>query len=165
MRLKQNIPNFFTFLNLALGFLSIAFSINGDYLGASILLLVALLADGLDGYLARKLKTDSSFGVEIDSLADIVSFGVGPAVLMHTFHGEWMVTIAALIFLLGGAFRLARYNVTKGEVEGYQGMPITVNGFIFPVLYLLNTNATTVSAAFIIVFVLMISRFKVKKVF
>lgn len=166
MKIKEYIPNMFTFLNLALGFLAIVMSINRDFIFASILLLLAVLADGLDGRTAKALKVESKLGIEMDSLADLVSFGVAPAVLMHSFHKDWFLMFAALIFVLGGAYRLARFNITKEKKKGFVGMPITINGIIFPMLYLLNTNTLVVAIVFLISFFLMISTFsfRLKKV-
>ena len=88
----RHIPNFITSLNLASGFISIIFIMNGDLITASWLILAAMIFDFLDGFSARILKAYSEIGKELDSLADIVSFGVAPAFLKRTlqnFQGRW----------------------------------------------------------------------------
>ena len=81
----KHIPNFITSLNLASGFIAIIFAANGDLLTASWLILAAMIFDFLDGFSARLLKAYSEIGKELDSLADVVSFGVAPELLFINF--------------------------------------------------------------------------------
>lgn len=139
---KAFIPNGFTALNLITGFLVILFASDGRFDLAVILIFVAAFFDALDGFIARWLKTSSPFGLEIDSLADVVSFGVAPAYLIYKTHffgyGVWGIVVAA-IFLICGAFRLARFNIFLKDLDNkpdFQGLPIpvaaqTLAGFVY----------------------------------
>lgn len=122
-------PNLFTTANLFCGFFAIIRAVNGDYLVSAWVLFLAGLFDFLDGKMARLTKTDSRFGLEYDSLSDLVSFGLAPAVLIHSwslFHFDRLGWAAAFLFFACGALRLARYNVQAENVEKnfFQGLPI-----------------------------------------
>jgi CDP-diacylglycerol--serine O-phosphatidyltransferase len=123
------IPSLFTTGNLICGFFSIVSTFNGQYLQAAILIILAHALDGLDGYVARLTKTTSQFGVELDSLADLVSFGVAPAVLVYYWALVPWATwgwLAACLYVVCGALRLARFNVQIKSVEKthFVGLPI-----------------------------------------
>jgi len=126
---KCILPNFLTVMGMFCGFYSIVASIKGDYLAASYAILAAFIFDGLDGKVARALNATSKFGVQLDSLSDLVSFGVAPAVLVYMWllipYGRlgWM---AAFLFVACGALRLARFNVQVGKVDSkfFVGLPI-----------------------------------------
>ncbi len=123
------LPNLFTTANLFCGFFSIIASLKGEYSKAAIALFIASIFDFLDGRVARLTKAYSRFGEEYDSLADLVSFGVAPAILMYLWalkpYGRigWL---AAFLFLACGALRLARFNVQSQSIERkhFQGLPI-----------------------------------------
>lgn len=123
------IPSLFTTGNLICGFFSIISTFNGQYPQAAIFILLAHLLDGLDGYVARLTKTTSQFGVELDSLADLVSFGVAPGILVYYWAlvpwGTWG-WLAACLYVVCGALRLARFNVQIKTVEKshFVGLPI-----------------------------------------
>src|SRR3989475_8384615 len=108
------IPSLFTTGNLICGFFSIISTFNGHYLQAAVFIILAHLLDGLDGYVARLTKTTSQFGIEFDSLADLVSFGVAPGVLVYYWAllawGTWG-WLAACLYVVCGALRLARVDV------------------------------------------------------
>jgi CDP-diacylglycerol--serine O-phosphatidyltransferase len=116
-------------MNLFSGFASIVKATEGEYVVAAWLIVLALIFDGLDGVMARLTNTSSEFGVELDSLADVVSFGVAPSfVLYASFFHEWSgpgMVIAALPAMCG-ALRLARFNVqlTGFEKSYFLGLPI-----------------------------------------
>lgn len=123
-------PGAFTMANLLCGFMSIMASHGGNLARAAWLIILAAFLDALDGRVARLSRSTSKFGQELDSLADIVSFGVAPAFLtsisvLNDFdnHMGWIV---AVIFMLTGAFRLARYNVISDphRKARYLGLPI-----------------------------------------
>ncbi|MBI2986262.1 MAG: CDP-diacylglycerol--serine O-phosphatidyltransferase [Deltaproteobacteria bacterium] len=123
------IPSLFTAGNLICGFFSVISTFNGRYLQAAIFVILAHLLDGLDGYVARLTKTTSQFGVEFDSLADLVSFGVAPAVLVYYWAlvpWETWGWLAACLYVVCGALRLARFNVQIRTVEKshFVGLPI-----------------------------------------
>jgi CDP-diacylglycerol--serine O-phosphatidyltransferase len=102
---------------------------NGEYSLAAISLLLAFVLDGLDGRIARMTNTTSKFGSEYDSLSDLVAFGVAPAILVYTWSlssfGKWGL-LAAFLFVVCGALRLARFNVQIGMIESkvFNGLPI-----------------------------------------
>ncbi len=128
---KQVVPGAFTFFNLFFGFLAIIQASQGRFDNACWLILVASFFDALDGPTARALKVNTPFGIEFDSIADIVSFCTAPAVLIYlAFTGGLHPLIGAVISfvpLFAGAFRLARFNL--GTAEGpspiYLGLPST----------------------------------------
>ena len=122
------LPSIFTTFALFAGFYSIVASINGDYTLAAISIMVAMLWDALDGRVARLTNTQSAFGAEYDSLSDLVSFGVAPALLVY----EWSLSdlgrigwLAAFIYLTCAALRLARFNIQVGTADKryFQGLP------------------------------------------
>lgn len=123
------IPSLFTAGNIMCGFVSIVSTFKGDYIPAALFIVLANLLDGIDGYAARLTKTTSQFGVEFDSLADVVSFGVAPAVLVYFWAlipwGTWG-WLAASTYVVCGALRLSRFNVqSKGVAKSYfVGLPI-----------------------------------------
>lgn len=121
------LPNLFTTANMLSGFYSIIESYKGDHLTAAWLLVLAVVFDNLDGKIARLTNCESRFGFEYDSLSDLVSFGVAPAFLMYTFAlGDMgrIGVIAASLFLLTGALRLARFNVLTTKTIDFVGLPI-----------------------------------------
>ncbi|NOQ63805.1 MAG: CDP-diacylglycerol--serine O-phosphatidyltransferase [Methyloprofundus sp.] len=122
------LPNLFTTAALFSGFYAIASAISGQYEKAAVLIFVSLVLDGLDGRVARMTNTQSDFGAEYDSMADMVSFGVAPAIVMYL----WTLSslgqaglIGAFIHLAGGALRLARFNTQLGTEDKryFQGLP------------------------------------------
>jgi CDP-diacylglycerol--serine O-phosphatidyltransferase len=123
------IPSLFTTGNLICGFFSLISTFNGDYFQGSLFIILANVLDGLDGLVARMTRTTSQFGVELDSLADLVSFGVAPAVLVYYWAlvpwGTWG-WLAACLYVVCGALRLARFNVQIKSVEKshFVGLPI-----------------------------------------
>jgi CDP-diacylglycerol---serine O-phosphatidyltransferase len=136
------VPSFFTLMNLFSGFLAITQVHEGRFDYACWLIVLAGFFDALDGMMARLTNATSDFGVELDSLADIVSFGVAPAYLVYAFAlGNFGVLglIVASMPAICGAVRLARYNISfDGEKKDYfSGMPIPVAA-IFIVALILN---------------------------
>lgn len=129
MRGVYILPNMFTMGNLFCGFFAIISVLKGDFQLAATAIIVANVFDILDGKVARLMHATSRFGMEFDSLADLVSFGVAPALLAFIWglsqYGRfgWL---AAFLFLACGALRLARYNVQVGSVEKgfFNGLPI-----------------------------------------
>ena len=124
-------PNLVTSGSLFCGFWSICKTFSGDYIFASWLIFIAMIFDGLDGKVARLTRTTSQFGVHYDSLADLVSFGVAPGILLyswalvHAFHpgGGWVV---AAMYVICGVIRLARFNVhfDPNDKRYFKGLPI-----------------------------------------
>jgi CDP-diacylglycerol--serine O-phosphatidyltransferase len=122
------LPSVLTTFGMFAGFYSIISSINGDFTVAAISILVAMMWDTLDGRLARLTNTQSAFGAEYDSLADLVSFGLAPALLVY----QWTLYelgrfgwLASFVFLACAALRLARFNTQIGTADKryFQGLP------------------------------------------
>ena len=111
--ISKYVPNFITLLSLSSGFTSIRFSLNGDFEIATYLILLATIFDFFDGWFARKLKSGSSFGAELDSLSDFVSFGVAPSFLIYLWSTNILGSLgwgATLFFVICSALRLARFT-------------------------------------------------------
>jgi CDP-diacylglycerol---serine O-phosphatidyltransferase len=123
------VPNLFTTANLFAGFFGIVNAINGKFELAAMAILFSCLFDILDGKVARLTKATSRFGLEYDSLADLVAFGVGPGLLVYLWalrpYGR-LGWLAAFVFVACGALRLARFNVQVGTVSSkyFVGLPI-----------------------------------------
>ena len=122
------LPNLFTTGALFAGFYSIVQAMNGRFEQAAIAIFVAMILDGLDGRVARLTNTQSAFGAEYDSLSDMVSFGVAPALVMYSFALKGMGKlgwIAAFVYCAGAALRLARFNTMLGvqDKRWFQGLP------------------------------------------
>ena len=152
------LPNLFTAGSIFLGVLSVVFASKGNFENACWLILFSMVLDGLDGRVARLTNTSSKFGVEFDSLADIVAFGVAPAFLLYFYigidYGRVGMSVPALFVILG-AVRLARFNITSSsepnffigllidleygliETYGYEYMML-IGSFIISVLMVSN---------------------------
>ena len=140
---KSLIPNMLTSSNLVFGMCSIISTFNGNLFMASIFILTALVADGLDGRAARFFGVSSELGKEMDSLCDLVSFGAAPALLAYSLclkdygYFGW---VTAIFFALCGAWRLARFNVNASVVHGYfMGLAIPAGGCVVATSTLLFT--------------------------
>ena len=143
-RAKFALPSFVTLLSIACGFGSIVISVDnapvgnpGDYRLAAILLVLAGVFDALDGFVARATNTQSDFGVQLDSIADVMNFGCAPGLLLYCYGFAQMSAdhptlvrmggLACFVFVACGALRLARFNVMVGRTDPryFVGMPIT----------------------------------------
>ncbi len=121
------LPSLFTVGNMFAGFFAIIAAFNGNYQSAAIAIGVAVLLDGLDGRVARLANATSDFGLQLDSLADIISFGLAPAVLLYSWGLSELGNFArfsAFVFLICGAMRLARFNVQMQNLKHFAGLPI-----------------------------------------
>lgn len=122
------LPNLFTIGALFAGFYAIVQAMNGRWEHAAVAIFIAMVLDGLDGRVARMTHTQSAFGAELDSLSDMVSFGVAPALIMYVYSLKGLGKfgwIAAFVYCAGAALRLARFN-TQLEVADkrfFQGLP------------------------------------------
>ncbi|MCQ2559442.1 MAG: CDP-diacylglycerol--serine O-phosphatidyltransferase [Clostridia bacterium] len=138
--IKERIPSIITLLNLLAGMLSLFYSLQDDFILAAVMILIGVLLDGLDGKAARKLKATSEFGKQLDSLCDLVSFGVAPAMLVYSWKMEQILLLGAaagIIFVICGALRLARFNVLNIS-DYFVGMPITAAGCFSALLVLVG---------------------------
>jgi CDP-diacylglycerol--serine O-phosphatidyltransferase len=146
MMIAKSIPNLFTIGNLVLGVISIILSFNGEVNTAALLVIIAMLLDGLDGRVARALNVTSEFGKELDSLSDVISFGVAPAFIMYQAafmepsFPPALAWIATAIFPICGALRLARFNVIEGTPGYFIGLPIPAAGGVLATLALFHNE-------------------------
>ena len=111
--ISKYVPNFITLLSLSSGFTSISFSLSGKWEIAIYLILLATIFDFFDGWFARKLKSGSNFGAELDSLSDFVSFGIAPSFLIYLWSTNTLGSLgwgATLFFVICSALRLARFT-------------------------------------------------------
>lgn len=173
------VPNAITALNLMSGSLAVFFAIDGQLGWASVFILIAAVFDFLDGFAARLLKAYSSIGKELDSLADMVSFGLAPAAIVFTLleytmfgvnqpiqdieanWSQWIVLFTSFVIPVAGAFRLAKFNTDDRQSEQFLGMPIPANAIFFASLGIileLGTNLT-IQAIILNKYVLLASAF------
>jgi CDP-diacylglycerol--serine O-phosphatidyltransferase len=139
------IPSLVTLMGMFAGFYAILSALEGKYVHSAWAIIVAGLFDGLDGWVARKTHTTTKFGIELDSLSDVIAFGVAPATLMFTWSlmpfGR-LGWAAVFLFMACGAMRLARFNIQMGssEKKSFTGMPIPAAAGILSATLLFNTE-------------------------
>ncbi|WP_026689155.1 CDP-diacylglycerol--serine O-phosphatidyltransferase [Alteribacter aurantiacus] len=166
-KFRSQTANLLTILNLGLGGAAMLAVLQGQYGMSVAFICLAAIFDRLDGKVARKLNIESEMGKQLDSLCDIISFGVAPALLVYQsvlYQFSTAGMIFTIIFIACGAIRLARFNVT--EQEGFfVGLPITAAGCILTVSHLLNDTIAAPAFMWITLAlsVLMISTFRVRK--
>ena len=128
--IRRAIPSFITCLNLSCGVIAILIP---DLTIGVLLILLGAFLDVFDGYFARLLNVQSELGKQLDSLADIVTFGVAPATLYFKLLGDpgsYLTYIGPVILVSAGALRLARYNITKTESNYFEGLAIPSSGIL-----------------------------------
>ncbi len=167
------IPSLFTVLNLFCGFLSVINATSGDLNHAGLFIIYAALFDAFDGVVARLTGTSSKFGVELDSLADVVSFGFAPSVLLYQFYfnhlGGIGIALASLPVIFS-ALRLARFNaqLIGFDKNYFIGVPVPVSAITIASFFLFHFNknfSPGLSTAFVYILtfllpVLMVAKFK-----
>jgi len=165
------LPNLFTASSIFVGVISIVEASKGHFILASWLVLLALVFDGLDGRVARMTNTTSQFGVEFDSLADIISFGIAPAMLLYFFvgheFGRFGILVSAL-YVIFGAIRLARFNISTAKTDPnvFIGLPIPTAAVFLSMWVLLFNKYTLQGYSIILLFlalgvaILMVSNFR-----
>ncbi len=144
MKIEQYIPNALTFANLCCGFLGIVNVIYGDLQTAGLLVFTAALFDLFDGLAARSLRVESKVGEQLDSFADMVSFGALPGailvILLIKTHADWVSPayflniptfgLIGLAFPMGAAYRLAKFNLQEADFKGFYGVPCPAAGLL-----------------------------------
>ena len=165
------LPNLFTASSIFVGVISIVEASKEHFILASWLVLLALVFDGLDGRIARMTNTTSQFGVEFDSLADIISFGIAPAMLLYFFvghtYGRFGILVSAL-YVIFGAIRLARFNISTAKTDPnvFIGLPIPTAAVFVSMWVLLFHKYTLEAYSIALLFlalgvaVLMVSNFR-----
>lgn len=163
LRIKKIVPSLCTLGNLIFGLISLILIYSGNRDWAAVFIIMGMLFDGFDGRLARLLKVSSEFGKQLDSLSDLVTFGVAPAMLAYASSlqhlGRFWGMLAMLPFPLMGALRLARFNIHTSGHGYFVGVPITLAGGLLS-LFLLscpNSNIWLVLAILLFLSWLMIS--------
>lgn len=170
VKAKNAIPNIFTLGNLAFGIMSLLMSFQGNYKLAGLFIIFAGLMDRYDGRVARLLNVSSELGKELDSLADLVSFGVAPSILIFNLYNfqqlGFISYILLLVFPIAGAYRLARYNISTFDGI-FSGVPITAAGGFLALYSLLTLNRAGNQTLTILIVLtlsyLMISKLQFKK--
>ena len=156
------LPNFFTAGSIFCGMVSIMFAANSSFGYAAWLIVLSMIFDGLDGRVARLTNTASKFGIEFDSLADVVAFGAAPAMLVYFyiptigsnygFEGDYGLyrIFACALFVIFGAIRLARFNITTSNAEpnNFIGLPIPSAAVIIVFGVLLDLKYSVFAASF-----------------
>jgi CDP-diacylglycerol--serine O-phosphatidyltransferase len=163
----KSLPNMLTISNLFLGIVAIILAFQGDQSVdfAAITVIIGMLMDGLDGRVARMLNVQSEFGKELDSLSDVITFGVAPAFIMYVVVLQDFQLIGILItaiFPICGALRLARFNVQAGVPGYFIGLPITAAGGVLATLALYHEvfNVVLLAAVMLLLSFLMVSKIK-----
>ena len=138
MKIKAHIPNTLTLLNLAFGVVGIIRVIDGNLFEGAIFILVAAVLDFLDGFVARLLKAQSPMGKELDSLADVVSFGVLPGIILFEMTekvttSEWLPFLTLIVPMLSG-YRLAKFNLDTRQIDRFIGLPTPANALFISAL-------------------------------
>jgi len=156
--MNKHIPNFVTCLNLFSGCLGIVFAFQDNLMWASYAIVIAAVFDFFDGMLARLLKAYSDIGKELDSLADVVSFGVLPAVIIYQlfalssqpdFRITWL-SYSAFIIVIFSALRLAKFNIDTRQSENFIGLPTPANALLIASFPLIIRESNTYFANFIL---------------
>lgn len=150
MTLKRHIPNIVTLLNLFSGCIALIFAVNGNFVPAAIFVFLGIFFDFFDGLLARKLNVQSPLGIQLDSLADLVTSGVVPGVIMFQLISEatdssgfdyasnWssgveqifkipLLPLIGLLIALASAYRLAKFNLDEDQQSYFKGLPVPAN--------------------------------------
>jgi len=135
----KHIPNAITSLNLASGCIAIVFAFQGAYMTAACFIALAAIFDFFDGFAARLLKAYSPMGKELDSLADVVSFGVAPGIMVYSYISDLSVAtnssayLAYIAFLIPvfSALRLAKFNIDERQTSSFIGLPTPANAIFW----------------------------------
>ncbi len=155
MSFKRHIPNIVTLLNLFSGSIAVLFAVNGNFIAAAIFVFLGIFFDFFDGLLARKLNVQSPLGIQLDSLADLVTSGVVPGIIMYklisdatnspslgvssdswnsVFHWEEfqlpVLPLIGLLITLASAYRLAKFNIDEDQQSYFKGLPVPANTLV-----------------------------------
>tara|TARA_B100000902_G_C27297529_1_gene910889 strand:- start:984 stop:1658 length:675 start_codon:yes stop_codon:yes gene_type:complete len=173
--MKKNIPHIITLTSLCLAIIAIIASCKLNFISSSCLIFICLFLDAIDGSIARYLNTDSDFGKQLDSLSDMIAFGVAPGILMYNFLNFQFEnsTISYIAFMIPicSSLRLADYNINTNE-KSFTGITTPINAILFSSLPLINNyesneniynifiNQTNITLLIIIMSILLISPIK-----
>lgn len=167
-KLRSQTANIITIGNMLFGGASLMATLNGSYSYSVLFIFIAAFLDRFDGMVARKFNQESDLGKQLDSMADILSFGVAPAILIYQLvlsDFGFVGMVFTVIYISCGAFRLARFNIS--DTTGYfTGLPITAAGTVITLSYFGVTAFSPVAFMFLFILcsLLMVSTFTLKKV-
>ena len=154
-KIIAQIPNFITSMNLVSGSLAVIFAVDGHLIWAGVFICLASVFDFMDGFAAYLLKAHSAIGKQLDSLADVISFGLAPGAILFTLLEfslfgknqpiyeisgrwyEWLILFSAFLIPVFGAIRLAKFNINTAEESFFRGLPIPANGLLWASLGLI----------------------------
>jgi len=157
-----SLPDIFTITNGTLGFLAIYFILIGDLLLASRIVFLCIFFDSFDGFLARRNNNCAEFGRSLDSLSDIISFGIVPSFIFINYGNDSLLSLLlGAIYVISGLLRLSRFNAINSEE--YFGLPITIGAIFITLLFIVEIPFYLYSISVILTSVLFISNFKVKR--
>ncbi len=132
--IKKHVPNFITSLNLFSGCVAVFFAFQDNYKAAFVAILIAAVFDFMDGFAARLLKAYSPMGKELDSLADVVSFGLAPGAIVFSLLSNveiaWLPFVGFLIPVFSG-LRLAKFNIDTRQTDSFLGLPVPANAIFW----------------------------------
>ena len=159
--MKNNIPNIFTTLNLVSGFLGITFFLSDLTSLIPYCIYLSLIFDYLDGLTARKLNLISDFGKQLDSFADLVSFGVLPSLVIFDWLSNNstynMLEYISVLILVASAFRLAKFNISQSGSNDFIGLPTPANALFFVSIFYSSKYATFLNDKILVVLVIIFS--------
>lgn len=159
MSIKKHIPNFITFLNLSAGLLALVHAFNGNYNEAFSLVCLGIFFDFWDGFFARKFNVSGDLGLQLDSLADLITAGLVPGVVMYRMFADiqenqpmynltqetWFmgaVPYIGFIITLASAYRLAKFNIDTRQTESFIGLPTPANALLILSIPMIIYNST-----------------------
>ena len=143
--MKKYIPNALTLLNLFCGCIAVIFVINDDFVNASLFVFLGIFFDFFDGFAARKLQVQSDLGIQLDSLADMVTSGLVPGLAMFkllelsdlSWEGSKVIPYCGLAITLASAYRLAKFNIDDDQKTYFKGLPTPANALLIMSLLLI----------------------------
>ena len=156
--MKKHIPNAITLCNLICGCVAVKYAFQNQYLTALAFIIAGAVFDFFDGFTARKLKVSSPIGVELDSLADVITFGFAPSAMMFSLIGsytylyvsslnsintcQWMTHLNIIAFMIAGfsALRLAKFNLDKRQTTSFIGLPTPANALLLASVVITLSN-------------------------
>ena len=159
-----SVADLITSANLICGLLSVQSSLHHMFLLASLLMIAGVVFDMMDGFTARKLGVASEFGAQMDSLADLITFGVAPMVLVASYYDNVYLSLVAMLIPLCGALRLARHNVNHHDLKGVLiGVPIDASVLVVPLLLALGASPLVMAVGIVVLVAAYLSTVTVKK--
>jgi len=165
-----SLPNILTLCNIIMGLGAIITTAHGNFTLAGVLIITGALFDRLDGQVARRYSLASEMGKQLDSLADVITFGIAPAIAMYMLSFAEIAVlgfIIIIIFVVSGVYRLARFN-TLDSNGVFIGLPITIAGLIMALLILFqvrfNIHPYLIALSMLLISYLMICKREIKKV-